>query len=229
MLFCSFPPVFPGRMENSMNNKKRISILGDSVSTYYGLTPEGYVFYGSWNAGETGVESPEDTWWMKVIRAMDGELGRNNSLSGCLVAGRALSSGTSLNRIRDLSVNGRPDMILVALGANDWGFSVLPKEFASEYARMLYLLKETYPYADIWCATLPEGRAPDDEYFFFDVDSCISKRVYSDIIRKAAAESGVHVADLYRSGQEYSSIDGVHPDKKGMQMLADLWIRELKK
>lgn len=212
-----------------MEGRKRIiSILGDSISTYSGITPEGFVYYGDWNAVETGVASTEDTWWMKVIHSLDGVLGSNNSLAGSLVAGRALSSGTSPERIKDLASGGSPDMILVAMGANDWGFCVLPEEFDTEYRRMLHLIKYTYPNAEIWCATIPEGKAPEDEISFFDVDSCISKRIYCNIIKEAAAENGLRVADLYSYNKEYTTVDGVHPDREGMNTLADMWISELK-
>lgn len=205
--------------------KKTISILGDSVSTYEGYTPEGFVFYGPWNAFYTGVASVEDTWWMKVIRALDGELGSNNSLSGSLVSGRSRTSATSPERIADLCANGKPDVILVAMGANDWGFGFLPEEFEGEYRRMLHLLKTAYPEAEIWCSTLPEGKVVnEEEQFFFDMDSRISKRVYSDIIKRAAMESEVCLVDLYGCGWEYDSLDGVHPNKEGMKALAEMWI-----
>ena len=213
-----------------MNKQFIISILGDSISTFQGVTPEGSAFYGSWNRSETRVITPEDTWWMKVIRALDGHLGTNNSMAGTMVCGVALFSGTSARRILDLGSNGNPDMILVAMGANDWGFRVLPQEFETEYAKMLAAIKMAYPYADIWCATLPEAKPePGDEISFFNVDGCISKRVYSDIIRKLAVEADVHLADLGAHPDEYSTIDGAHPDKEGMETLAELWIRELQK
>ena len=60
--------------------KRRISILGDSISTFAGYTPEEAVFYDSYVQWETGVKSVEDTWWMQVIKALDGELGTNHSL-----------------------------------------------------------------------------------------------------------------------------------------------------
>ena len=209
--------------------RKKVSILGDSVSTYEGFTPDGFAFYGEWNARETGVASAKDTWWRKVIGVMGWKLARNNSMSGSLVAGRLLTSGTSIRRIKDLAANGMPDVILVAMGANDWGFSVLPEEFESEYRNMLQLLKLTYPDARIWCATLPEAEEPDQEYSFFNVDAVVSKRVYSDIIRKAAAEADLEIADLAAGGQSYQTIDGVHPNREGMQTLANLWISALKK
>lgn len=205
--------------------KKIIAILGDSVSTYEGYTPEGFVFYGPWNAVYTGVASVEDTWWMKVIRALDGQPGSNNSLAGSLVCGRSRTSATSPDRIADLCSHGMPDVILVAMGANDWGFGFLPEEFEGEYRRMLHLLKVAYPEAEIWCATLPESKVVNEEdQFFFDVDARVSKRVYSDIIKRVAMESEVRLADLYGCGREYHSLDGVHPDKEGMTDLADMWI-----
>ena len=205
--------------------KKTISILGDSVSTYEGYTPEGFVFFGPWNAWYTGVASVEDTWWMKVIRALGGELGSNNSLSGSLVSGRSRTSATSPDRIADLCTHGEPDIILVAMGANDWGFGFLPEEFEGEYRRMLHLLKTAYPDSCIWCSTLPEGKVvKEEDQFFFDVDARVSKRVYSDIIKRVAGESEVLVADLYGCGKEYSSLDGVHPDREGMTDLANMWI-----
>lgn len=166
---------------------------------------------------------------MKVIHGLNGCLGRNNSLAGSLVSGHALTSGTSAKRIEDLGSNGAPDVILVAIGANDWGFRVLPEEFEAEYKRMVAALKYGYPHADIWCSTLPEGRTSyRGELLFSDVDGCISKKVYSDIICRTAKEAYIHIADLYGSGAQYTSIDGVHPDKGGMKLLADLWISEMK-
>lgn len=209
-----------------MKEKRIISILGDSVSTFEGMTPPDAVFYGTWNAEETGVITQEDTWWMQVIRALDASLGVNHSLAGSLVTGRTAVSGTSERRIRSLGENGDPDMILVAMGANDWGFRVLPEEFREEYRRMLLQLKRCYPQADIRCATLPEGILPEESWSFFDVDGCISRRVYSDIIRTAANEAEVGVVAL--DGTEYPSIDGVHPNKDGMDVLARAWIRSLR-
>ncbi len=203
--------------------KRKISILGDSISTFAGYTPAETVFYDSYVQWETGVKSVEDTWWMQVIRAMDGELGRNHSLAGSMVSGNLSTSAMSEERIARLGDNGVPDVILVSAGCNDWGFCVLPEEFAEAYQLMLHRLKKQYPHADIWCATLPEGET------FFNIDSTISKRVYSNIIREAAGKAEVHIADLAECCREYETVDGVHPDKAGMKTLADMWIGEIKK
>jgi lysophospholipase L1-like esterase len=109
--------------------KRRISILGDSISTFAGYTPEEAVFYDSYVQWETGVKSVEDTWWMQVIKALDGELGTNHSLAGSMVSGNLSTSAMSYERIEKLGTNGIPDIILISAGCNDWGFCVLPEEF----------------------------------------------------------------------------------------------------
>lgn len=211
------------------DQKKRISILGDSVSTFAGITPPEAIFYDAWRQEETGVTSPDDTWWMQVIQGMGGILGVNNSYAGSTVSGGFMTSGTSEKRLRTLSAEGEPDMILVAMGANDWGFGVHPQEFEYEYRRMLQRMKRLYPRAEIWCATILRGKPVPEEEMFFNVDGVISPNIYSDIIRRIGTEEAVHLADVSGYHMEYETIDGVHPNREGMKMIACLWLKELQK
>ncbi|HIZ38970.1 MAG TPA: SGNH/GDSL hydrolase family protein [Candidatus Anaerobutyricum stercoris] len=211
------------------DQKKRISILGDSVSTFAGITPSEALFYDAWRQEETGVTSPDDTWWMQVIQGMGGILGVNNSYAGSTVSGGFMTSGTSEKRLRTLSAEGEPDMILVAMGANDWGFGVHPQEFEYEYRRMLQRMKRLYPRAEIWCATILRGKPVPEEEMFFNVDGVISPNIYSDIIRRIGTEEAVHLADVSGYHMEYETIDGVHPNREGMKMIACLWLKELQK
>lgn len=211
------------------DQKKRISILGDSVSTFAGITPPEALFYDAWRQEETGVTSPDDTWWMQVIQGMGGMLGVNNSYAGSTVSGGFMTSGTSEKRLRTLSAEGEPDMILVAMGANDWGFGVHPQEFEYEYRRMLQRMKRLYLRAEIWCATILRGKPVPEEEMFFNVDGVISPNIYSDIIRRIGTEEAVHLADVSGYHMEYETIDGVHPNREGMKMIACLWLKELQK
>ena len=88
--------------------KLRISILGDSISTFAGYTPKDSVFYDSYVQWETGVKTVEDTWWMQVIRAFDAELGINNSVAGSMVSGNLSTSAMAEERIQALGENGLP-------------------------------------------------------------------------------------------------------------------------
>lgn len=218
-------------MTQEMTGKENriVSVLGDSISTFAGYTPAGGVFYDAYVQWETGVRSVEDTWWMQVLRALGGMLGANHSLAGSTVSGGLSSSAMSEERIRALGANGDPDVILVSAGCNDWGFCVLPEEFEAAYQEMLRRLKCAYPHAQIWCATLPEGKEPaDPEMAFFNAESTISKRIYSEIIRNLVKKAEVCLADLEKCGKEYETVDGVHPTKAGMDTLAGMWIKEMR-
>ena len=206
---------------------KVFSILGDSISTFEGYTPARAVFFDRSMAAETGIREVGDTWWMQVIRSQNGELGYNNSMAGSLVAGALASSGTDFGRISSLGQNKSPDVILIAIGCNDWAFGVHPQEFEESYRLMIRRIKEIYPKAEIWCSTLPEGQEVDPvEQFFLNIDGRISGKVYSDIIKKIAREESLCLADL-AAEPPYDTIDGVHPNKNGMKQLADAWIKAL--
>lgn len=53
---------------------KRFCVLGDSISTFSGYTPEEAVFYNSYMQRMTGVTDVNLTWWMQVINHFGGVL-----------------------------------------------------------------------------------------------------------------------------------------------------------
>ena len=56
------------------DNMKKVSILGDSVSTYTGWNPEGYmVFYENGIPARNGMNSYQDTWWARVLTQIGAE------------------------------------------------------------------------------------------------------------------------------------------------------------
>ena len=102
----------------------RVSVIGDSISTFEGYIPEGWnVFYTGENLAATGVEKVGDTWWMKVIEGMGGEFLANASWSGSCVEGVGYPAGESRTRTDALKKNGEsPDAVLVFMGINDFGW-----------------------------------------------------------------------------------------------------------
>lgn len=62
--------------------QKNFSVLGDSISTFQGYSPWGAAHYSPDLGAATGVHTVEDTWWMQVIRALQGRLLSNLSISG---------------------------------------------------------------------------------------------------------------------------------------------------
>ena len=114
----------------SLKNK-RVSILGDSVSTLSGWNPKGYcVFYEGENCDRSGVKEYYDTWWGQLIDLLGAQLLVNDSWSGSRVTklpdhNQLFPSGISDERINNLGKTWRkPDIIIVFLGFNDWGHGV---------------------------------------------------------------------------------------------------------
>ncbi|MBO4843325.1 MAG: hypothetical protein J5490_01930 [Bacteroidales bacterium] len=98
---------------------KKVSVLGDSYSTFRGIIPEGYANY--YPARGNDVTSADQTWWNLYIKAKGYQLEKNNSFSGSTVCGtgygRADSSASAFTTRVDLL--GNPDIIFVFGGTND--------------------------------------------------------------------------------------------------------------
>lgn len=205
---------------------RKISILGDSISTFAGASPSGGEYYGPGFASVTGVSSVQDTWWMQVIHALGGELLANDSWSGSTVAASGLMPACSLSRLRKLAPDGvTPDQILVFTGLNDAYCYIGPEEFGQDYERMLQQLRTLYPQAEIFCGTLLKGYLGDPAVPHL---AAFGQRLqaYNQKIRAAVrCTSGCHTADLAVLKEEYASLDGLHPNGQGMKQLAALWLR----
>lgn len=103
----------------------RFSVFGDSISTFSGVTvPENAVYYDAVDTNGCGITSPEQTWWMRVIRALGGSLLANASYSGSMVAGRGFPAGCSKERAQQILGPGgeMPDVVLIFIGINDFGW-----------------------------------------------------------------------------------------------------------
>lgn len=219
-----------------------ISILGDSVSTYEGYNPPGYaVFYDSEACARNGLVSVMDTWWAKVIRAVNGELCVNASYSGSRVSGAAFPSACSAERSAALHTQHCvPDLILCYIGFNDFGNGIPVKRplfsrqdrrdfFSDAYRLMVSGIKQTYPGACIVCATLLRT------YLRHQAKWCFPERFmavpfddYNDAIRDVCRKERVLVADLDAAGVRYETLDGSHPTVNGHDTLAQAWLEALR-
>lgn len=210
-----------------MPQKKTVSILGDSISTLVGYTSADDAYYDPVFASATGIASAEDTWWMKVIFGLDAQLLVNDSHSGSSVCRGGYQAASTPWRIAKLKKNGQhPDYILVFSGLNDVAFSRTAEEFQAHYTAMLQEMLAQYPHAEIVCGTLCKGYVNSPgATLFINLEHCLPLSLYNDAIRHAVKEYGCQLADLASFQQDYSSIDGVHPNKTGMEQLAQMWLR----
>lgn len=231
-------------MTNKYNNKL-FSVLGDSISTLDGYTePEGMAYYEGAAKFSADVFFPEDTWWGAVIERLGAKLLVNNSISGSMVIKHQKCElptyGCSDERTSALDKEGlSPDVIMVLLGTNDWGCGARlvpngPSQendlavFSIAYKAMLEKLTANYPYAEIWCMTLPVGRWSANEFYSFRY--CYAGThidEYCEIVREMAKSFGCRLIDLYHGDERHDTIDGFHPNKSGMMTLADSVIRML--
>ena len=230
-----------------INNKvstKKISILGDSISTLKGVNPQGYkVFFTEENCARAGIKSKEDTWWGQVIDYFGGELLVNNSWSGSRVTKLPDSDTDFPSACSDERTSGlhfdkyMPDEIIVFLGVNDWCFGakqgdvIDDKEyFETAYRYMLSRLKYNYPKARIWCCTICSTYMSCNSSFVFpEVFQGNDINYYNGVITKVATQMDVNVVDLYSYHIPYDTIDGTHPNKNGMSTIAQLVIKEMLK
>ena len=125
-------------------NGKKISILGDSISTYAGdgasagsdghlISNGDYTYLGNHCAYPAGdVQCVGNIYWYKLIKALGMTLGVNESWAGSMVGynpskpdesdySEAISI-SGLTRIGHLDDNGAPDVIFVYAGTNDCSY-----------------------------------------------------------------------------------------------------------
>ncbi|MBQ4118544.1 MAG: DUF4886 domain-containing protein, partial [Oscillospiraceae bacterium] len=119
-----------GKPEISDFTGKTISILGDSISTYAGISNntaynstigENAVYYSEGDLGGF-----EQTWWQQAIDALGMELCVNNSWSGSTVLHtRSGTVGAYVDRAVQLhndKTGEIPDVIAVFMGTNDYSY-----------------------------------------------------------------------------------------------------------
>ena len=120
---------------------KKISVLGDSISTFYGVSDgiaadtsnstirDSVLYYDELHAKALNV-SREATWWQRTADALGAEILVNNSWSGSYIKDASTNTrstpGAYLDRCENLHDNTgsdagtNPDIILVYMGTNDY-------------------------------------------------------------------------------------------------------------
>ncbi len=225
-----------GSLRNELSGGT-LFIMGDSISTFEGcVPPENAIFYEGERCEETGVLSVEDTWWGILAEKLGMRVGINGSYSGSKVCGDSFPFGASKARAAQLAQwfsrqdalgdacgEGDASAVIVFMGINDYGGGVEGgiKRFARDYKTLLENIKEACPGALILAATLLPGRVEGASVPTFctqlrGTDIC----EFNDCIRAAARDSGCFCLDIAAFGFDYETIDGTHPNRRGMMQIA---------
>ena len=197
--------------------KRSVSILGDSYSTYEGfLTPStNEVWYYAKNGSKkTDVTSVTQTWWHQLIKQKGWKLCLNNSYSGATISytgydGNDYQARSFLTRMDNL---GCPDIIFIFGATNDsWAGSPIGEykyegiapsdlwQFRPAMARLLSWMQERYLNTDI--------------YF-----------ILNDGLRESIVESAKTICEHYGVKciqlKDIHKISG-HPSVQGMRQIAE--------
>lgn len=198
---------------------KKVSILGDSYSTFKDLIPEGYAtFYPN---DRNDVTEPSQTWWSLYNKAMNYELDKNDSWGGTTICntGYGGMDATRFSFLSRIDKLGTPDIIFVFGGTNDaWANSPIGeykysdwtdadcKSFRPALACLLTRLQQRYPDAKIYTILNSELKEDINESF-----------------REICKHYGVQLIELYDIEKQNG-----HPSIKGMQSICQQLLDNIK-
>ena len=230
---------------NTLNNsnlfEKNISILGDSISTFSGYIPTGYVS----QYPNADVQNVNDTWWKKIINNFSLNLIINNSYAGSRVSNTNTSIPNANERCENLSKDGiNPDIILIEMGVNDFinnvplgsydGTTELTNDlsnFRSAYANLLKKINELYPNSITYCCTiLPMQRSMNRNFPQTGNNNTLLTEWNNAIVELAQLFNckvlrhdmcGITYQNQNLFIYDYSEDgNGLHPNKAGMERIA---------
>ena len=211
-----------------MLKNKKLSILGDSISTYIGVS-NNEITNPTIGNNPVFYKPPfprERTYWEIVLEAFELTLCVNNSWSGGNLSGKE-DPTSGINRAWELSntEGENPDIIILFMGTNDLGRRVKADTFSEDYGKTLDILKEKYPDAKVCCVNIPDR----------DPVLKVGAEIFNGAIEAAVKEKGegYFIADLFRSRLNndfyyMNTLDGLHPDEDGMKYIAEVIIGAIK-
>jgi lysophospholipase L1-like esterase len=190
----------------------KISILGDSISTYFGYVPQGNrSYYGEGGEHpEADIGSVDNTWWKKLAAYHGYEIEVNQSSSGSPVCNTGYhgSDATNVSYLRRMYNIGNPDVIVIFGGTNDWaaGVPIGNYKFNNWTADDL----KTYRPAFAYMLDYLQTEHPDARIYVL-----VNTRIGDSVplsTRMICQQYGVEYIDL----PDYErNIDGIHPGIQG--------------
>lgn len=228
---------------------KKLSILGDSISTMGGVSNN--TEYNStignnaiYYKGTDGV-TRADTWWQQAIDALGMELCVSNAWSGsCIFDPTPKASTAYVDRCVQLHndrTGEEPDIIAVYLGTNDAGTypDTVGKAADINYDTLIVEGENGYTYADPQTASEAYAimlhkitqRYPNAEVYCFTI---VNRNTFNDTIRTIANKFGAYVVDLWKNSgiiinNDYNShyMNAWHPNLKGMDAMTGCFLSSI--
>ena len=233
---------------NQESNNKILSVLADSISSFSGVIPNGYLaWYPTYSHGTI---TQDDMWWQKLANDLGLQIGSICAWSGSKCSGDAASTtnasaGCSDKRVADLSIGGIPDIIVVFIGINDflrqipigdWDYTTaVPANertdiFSVAYSLMISKIITNYPNAKVFCCTLlQEFNGQENPSYPIINKGGVYLHEYNNKIKEIANYYGCTIIDLHSCGINQANIkemtfssntnEWLHPTKEGQRLI----------
>ena len=188
------------------------AIIGDSISTYKGIIPDGYACFYPYPTAD--VTNFNQTWWMRTINKVGGYLLINESYSGSCVNAGSSSDSMNYSRINNLKISGvQPDNIIIYMGSNDCASQyVSVNQFITGYKTMIERIKEVCPDSKIYLCTL----ATSTKFY-----TTSSQEEFNAVIRQYAEEFNLTLIEMKDVNITNNLVDSAHPNSAGMEIFAN--------
>ena len=194
----------------------RISILGDSYSTYQNYIPEGNEvwYFEPMDARNTDVNDVRQTWWWQVVKEGGYLLEKNESYSGATICYTGYNDEDYSPRsfITRLPRVGSPDILLIFGNTNDsWCGAKI-----GEYQYKDWKRADLYTYRPALAKLLNDAqcRYPNARIYF----------IQNTELRKEITESTAVICKHY--GIPVIQLNNIekksgHPNQKGMKAISE--------
>lgn len=192
--------------------KAKITLIGDSISTYEGWIPEGYANYYPQGA----IDSVEKTYWYLLCSMLNASI-QNLSYAGSTVTNQNVPEVNLYKRIP--LVNSDSSLIIIALGVNDkqkednvgeYDYNKKIEEydesiFTEAYIKAVRTLMQLHPSADLLLVAMASSNSMPNrtaaikeiakhyDLMFFDARSCYGGSVHPDI---DATDNGTEMKNI---------------------------------
>ena len=174
-----------------------ILVLGDSLSSAYGLA--------------------EKKSWVNLIKTDLTELGYHVKITNASVSGQTSKGG--LERLRVLLEKHRPDLVIVALGANDALRGLPLKQLRENLTEIMQLNQGVQ--ADVILAAIPVPR----NYGTYVLEKLQS--IYQNVAEKFSSPLVNFFGREFLNKPESFQEDGLHPTAQTQSIIADAFLETI--
>lgn len=191
---------------------RKVSVLGDSYSTYKGYIPPYYDVY--YPTSGCDINDVHQTWWALFVEKMGYAIDKNDSWSGSTVCNTGYSRGDYSDRAFFTRVNklGNPDIIFMFGGTNDaWANSPIGEYKYSDWSK-----RDLYTFRPALAYTLSQMKMLYPEAEIYILLNSELKEEVNESFRTICKHYKLPLIELHDIEKQSG-----HPSIKGMQAICD--------